>query len=85
MLDTDNKMSQENQKRILFVEIIVLLVHVRFLQKSKSVTLAYFPPNTTSKVQPMDPEIINYLTVNYGKSIINKVISDIEHKTTIHL
>lgn len=32
LLDTDNKTSQDNQKIILFVGIIVLLVHVHYIQ-----------------------------------------------------
>jgi len=49
LLDIDQKMSQENRKIILFVNSCT--AHPRTLStKLKSVTLAYFPPNTTSKL-----------------------------------
>jgi len=84
LLDIDKKMSQENRKIILFVDNCT--AHPRTLStKLKSVTLAYFPPNTTSKLQPMDQGIINNLKVYYRKRILNKVISNLEQRTTITL
>lgn len=56
LFDIDEKISQEKRKLILFVDNCT--AHHRTLSiKLKSVTLAYFPPNTTSKLQPMDQEI----------------------------
>lgn len=73
-----------DQKIILFVDNCT--AHPRTLStKLKYVTLAYFPPNTTSKLLPMDQGIINNLKVYYRKRILNKVISNLEQKTTISL
>ena len=84
LLDIDQKTSQENRKIILFLDNCT--AHPRTLStKLKSITIAYFPPNTTSKLQPMNQGIISNLKVYYRKRILNKVISNLEHRTTITL
>ena len=38
-----------------------------------NVELFYLPPNTTSKTQPLDEEIINLMKCNYIKRLIHKL------------
>jgi hypothetical protein len=77
-------MSQEKLKIILFENNCT--AHPRTLStKLKSVTLAYFLSNITSKLQLMDQGIINNLKVYYRKLILNKVISNLKQKKTITL
>lgn len=79
LIKIDKNMSQDKRKIILFIDKCTAYPHT-LSSKLKSVTLAYFPPNVASKLQPMDQGIINNLKVYYRKHILN-----IENKTTITL
>lgn len=46
--------------------------------KFKNVELVFFPPNMTSKLQPMDQGIIKNLKFHYRKKILHKIITAIE-------
>ncbi|GBM04862.1 hypothetical protein AVEN_252809-1 [Araneus ventricosus] len=47
-------------------------------QKLKNVTVFYLPPNTTSKLQPMDQGVIKNFKIRYRKRIVRKVITALE-------
>ncbi|GBN63816.1 hypothetical protein AVEN_233737-1 [Araneus ventricosus] len=48
-------------------------------QKLKNVTVFYLPPNTTSKLQPMDKGVIKKFKIHYRKRIVRKVITALEN------
>jgi hypothetical protein len=72
-LDIDSKMSYNKPKIILFMDNFTTHICTFSTYKGtkvlgtklKSMTLKYFPSNTTSKLQPMDQGIINNLKVYY--------------------
>ena len=43
-----------------------------------NVTLAFLPPNATSKLQPMDQGIIRTLKVRYRKKLLAKLIASVD-------
>ncbi|GBM61927.1 Tigger transposable element-derived protein 4 [Araneus ventricosus] len=45
------------------------------IQKLKNVTAFYLPPNTTSKLQPMDQGVIKNFKIYYRKRTVRKVIT----------
>lgn len=53
------------------------LLHMK--RTVKSMRLAYFPPNTTSHLQPLDQGIINSLKVHYRSRMLVKVVSEMEN------
>ncbi|GBM56673.1 hypothetical protein AVEN_154224-1 [Araneus ventricosus] len=48
-------------------------------QKLKNVTVFYLPPNTTSKLLPMDQGVIENFKICYRKRIVRKVITALEN------
>ena len=54
--DLDRSMTRQKRKILLFVDNCLAHPHI---QNLKSVTLLFLPPNTTSKIQPMDQGIPN--------------------------
>lgn len=52
-------------------------------QKLKNVTVFYLPPNTTSKLQPMDQGVIKSFKVQYRKRIMRKVITALENNQSM--
>jgi len=53
--------------------------------KLTNVELFYFPPNTTSKTQPLVAGIINSMKCNYKKRLINKLLLSYETKIEFKL
>ncbi|GFU34249.1 tigger transposable element-derived protein 4 [Nephila pilipes] len=51
--------------------------------KLKNVTVFYFPPNTTSKLQPMDQGMIKNFKVHYRKRILRKLITTLENNQSV--
>lgn len=63
-------MGQDKPKIILFVDNCTALLHTFTRIKLKSVTLAYYPRNTTSNPKLMDQIRITKLKVYYWKHIL---------------
>ena len=55
-MDLDRSMTRQKRMILLFVDNCLAHPHI---QNLKSVTLLFLPPNTTSKIQPMDQGILN--------------------------
>ncbi|GBM78016.1 Tigger transposable element-derived protein 6 [Araneus ventricosus] len=51
--------------------------------KLKNVTVFYLPPNTTSKLQPMDQGVIKKFKIHYRKRIVQKVITALENNQSM--
>jgi hypothetical protein len=54
-----------------------------FHHGNASVTLLFLPPNTTSKIQPMDQGIVMNFKQNYRRLLISKLIDNHDNNTTM--
>lgn len=76
-MDLDTKFTQENRSVLFFVDNCS--AHPKGLaRKLKSIKLIFFPPNMTSKVQPMDAGIIKDVKVKYRRKLVNKLIKQLD-------
>lgn len=74
LVELENKMKKQNRKIILFLDNATS--HPAYL-KLKHVNIVFLPPNTTSKLQPLDQGIIRSLKVGYRKLLLRHVLSQI--------
>jgi hypothetical protein len=75
----DLKLSRQGQRKILlFVDNCP--AHPKEHVPLKNIKLEYFPPNTTSKTQPMDQGIIANLKQKYRKKLIQRLLTEIDVK-----
>ncbi|CAF4213616.1 unnamed protein product [Rotaria sordida] len=72
LLDLNLSMKQQNRKIILFMDNAPC--HPTDIELSH-VKLQFFPPNTTSKLQPLDQGIIRSFKTYYRKQVVKYVIS----------
>ena len=49
----------------------------------KAIKLYFLPPNTTSKTQPMDQDVIHSLKAKYRKNVVRKIIQSVLKKKTL--
>lgn len=77
LLNLDNQMRKEKRKILLFLDNCTAHPQ-RVAERLKFVNLIYFPPNMTSKLQPLDQGIIQNVKVYYRKRILRRVIKAIE-------
>ena len=49
----------------------------------KAIKLFFLPPNTISKIQPMDQGVIRSLKAKYRKNVVRKIIQSVEKKKTL--
>lgn len=73
--DLDQKMVKTNRKILLFVDNCP--AHPKNVNL-KNVELAFLPPNTTSKLQPMDQGIIKVLKHFYRKRVVLRYLQCID-------
>ncbi|XP_064409672.1 tigger transposable element-derived protein 4-like [Latimeria chalumnae] len=80
----DRKMQRQKHKVLLFVDNCPAHPHIDSLQVT---TMVVLPPNTTSKLQPMDKGIIKCLKQHYHRQLIQHMLNCFEHKqdTAINL
>ena len=76
----DPSLTQSKRKIALFVDNCTAHPHVQSLQ---SIELIFFPPNTTSEIQPCDQGIIKTLKVHYRKNIVMRLICAINSGSTV--
>lgn len=82
LLNLDKKFGCQNRKILMFVDNCP--AHPRNVgDKLKNIELAYFPPNMTSVLQPMDQGIIKNLKQHYRKRILTKVLASMEEDSEI--
>ncbi|GBO16140.1 hypothetical protein AVEN_97516-1 [Araneus ventricosus] len=51
--------------------------------KLKNVTVFHLPPNTASKLQPLDQRVIKNFKIHYCKRIVRKVITALENNQSM--
>ncbi|XP_016664989.1 tigger transposable element-derived protein 4-like [Acyrthosiphon pisum] len=71
----DKKMSLKGKKVLLLIDNCT--AH-KTKKKLNSIKVDFFPPNTTSQIQPMDQGIIQNIKILYRKEIIRKMVNDID-------
>ena len=77
----DQYYHSKNRKIVLFIDNCP--AHPKlFTQELLSVKYVFFPPNVTSKLQPMDQGIIQNFKQIYRKRIIKKTLEMAEKKIT---
>lgn len=72
----DHKLHCQNRKIVLIVDNCTAHGVIKDL---KAITVEFLPPNVTSTTQPMDQGVIQSFKRNYRKSLLNRVILNIEH------
>lgn len=75
----DNKMARQGRKVLLFMDNVSS--HNKYVQNELNLTattIKYFPPNTTSHLQPMDQGIIQACKMKYRRRLLQRVVADIE-------
>ncbi|KAL4121977.1 hypothetical protein QTP88_014392 [Uroleucon formosanum] len=70
----DQKMRLNQRNVLLFIDNCTAHCTINL----KSVRIEFLPPNTTSKLQPMDQGIIQNFKTLYRKEIIRKIVYDID-------
>lgn len=78
----DKRFHRENRKVLLFIDNCP--AHPKITKDLKSIKLAFFPPNMTSKLQPMDQGVIKNLKQIYRKKCVQRLIRNIESGKEIH-
>ena len=73
------KLTRHNRKIALFIDNCSAHPRVQGLQ---SIELIFFPPNTTSEIQPCDQGIIQALKVHYRKNMVKRLITAINSGST---
>lgn len=82
IVNFDTKMIRQKRKVVLFVDNCP--AHPPFVAKKlTNVKLVFFPPNTTSKLQPMDQGVIKNLKMLYRKQILKRLIFALENNKSI--
>ena len=75
--ELDRKFEKENRKIVLIVDKSPTHPIVDGL---KATELEFLPPNTTSKTQPMDQDVIRSLKAKYCRKIIKRLIQAVDMK-----
>ena len=70
----NEKMRKENRWILLFLDNATC--HPKIILSN--IKLVFFPPNTTSKLQPLDSGIIQNLKCNYRKLMLKKLIIEMD-------
>lgn len=74
--DLDKDMVSQKRKIILFLDNCSAHGTYAEMQDSlRNVKLAFFPPNTTSHLQPLDQGIIQSLKVHYRAKLLRDVVA----------
>jgi hypothetical protein len=74
----DAKMSSQNSKILHFLDQCA--THPQDTSYLKNVKVVFFPPNSTSILQPLDQGIIRSFKHYYHKQLVRKTIYMIDHK-----
>lgn len=78
ILKFDKTMIKQKRKVVLFVDNCP--AHPSSVSKKLvNVKLVFFPPNTTSKLQPMDQGVIKTLKMYYRKQVLKRLILALEN------
>jgi len=75
LLELDKMMISQKRKILLFIDNCPAHNDTSNLQ---NITVEFFPPNTTSKLQPLDAGIICNFKVHYRSLVVKKLIQNID-------
>ncbi|CAG9563419.1 unnamed protein product [Danaus chrysippus] len=78
LIKVDKKMIMEKRKILLLIDNCT--AH-NIIPPLKAVNVKFFPPNTTSKLQPLDQGIIKKFKSFYRKEVVRKLITDMEQES----
>lgn len=77
LIDFNRKMSLQNRKVILFIDNASC--HVNPEHELSNVKVCYLPPNTTSKLQPLDQGVIKQFKLEYSRRVLRYLIARIDN------
>lgn len=80
LIKVDKKMIKEKRKILLFIDNCT--AH-NIIPRLKAVKVKFLPPNTTSKLQPLDQGIIKNFKSAYRKEVVRKLITDMEQQSAL--
>lgn len=81
--DLDQKFANEGRKVLMFLDNCS--AHPKAVQeKLKAIELKFFPPNTTSVLQPMDLGIIKNLKHYYRRTLVKQRLIEMENESVRH-
>ncbi|XP_046750601.1 tigger transposable element-derived protein 6-like [Diprion similis] len=85
LIKIDNQMKKAKRKIFLFMNNCT--AHNIIPASLQCVKVQFLPPNTTSKLQPLDQGIIKNFKTLYRKEVVRQIVSDIEDgkKTSIDI
>jgi hypothetical protein len=81
LLSLDKYFSKQGRKVLFLIDNCT--AHPQIQHKLKAIKLCFFPPNATSKLQPLDQGIINSFKCHYKRRILTKVVESYELSNTI--
>lgn len=70
----NDRMKAQKRKILLFMDIAMSHVSMDL----SIITIAFFPPNTTSVLQPMDQGVIYTMKLNYRKRVLSRLAREID-------
>lgn len=74
--DMDKEMRKQNRHILLFLDNCAAHGCYKMMQKAlQNIKLAFFPPNCTSHLQPLDQGIIQSLKVRYRSHLLRQMVS----------
>lgn len=82
LLDLDNQMKKQKRKVLLFIDNCS---SHNALPELDNVHVKFLPPNTTSKLQPLDQGIINNFKVFYRKEIVTQMLDCLEEGNSFNI
>ena len=80
LIKIDNHFQQLSRKILLFVENFSAHVNLPVL---KDVKVVFFPPNCSSKLQPLDQGIIANFMKIYRSTMLDRIVESIDNKMKI--
>ncbi|GFT08809.1 tigger transposable element-derived protein 6 [Trichonephila clavipes] len=85
LVSLNSDMKRENRHILLFLDNCTVHNNTPALSNGK---LQFFPPNSTSKLQPLDQGIIHNFKTFYRREVVKSVLDNLEnqqHETTISI
>lgn len=81
LLNLDKHFQLQNRRVLLLIDNCP--AHPNIDHRLKAIKLIFFPPNTTSKLQPLDQGIIKSFKFHYKRRILQTVLDGFESNGTI--
>lgn len=79
LIQINNEMKKKKKKILLFIDNCSAHGDI---PKLSNVKVQFLPPNTTSKLQPLDQGIIKNFKTNYRREMVRKFLNDLERQTS---